>query len=178
MGLAIVGELVHHMEGRIELQSSLGEGSTFEVFLPLPAAPPEEKKEQIEELPKLGLHVLVVDDNAINRTVMSAQLLNLGCEVESAADGQLALDYLDGNRPDLILLDCHMPKLDGFETARRINEQPEKYGNPVIIALTASVEPCAEERCREAGMHHFLQKPLRFLDLFHKLKDLDLHNRS
>lgn len=172
LGLAIVGELVQHMEGSIGLQSSLGEGSTFEVFLPLPTAPPEEKKQQIEELPKLGLQVLVVDDNAINRTVMSAQLLNLGCEVDSAADGELALEYLEENHPDLILLDCHMPKLDGFETARRINVQPEKYGNPIIVALTASVEPHAEERCREAGMHHFLQKPLRFLDLYHKLKDL------
>lgn len=171
LGLAIVGELVHHMEGSIKLQSSLGEGSTFEVFLPLPTAPVEQKKEHIEELPKLGLTVLVVDDNAINRTVMSAQLLNLGCQVESAADGLLALEYLEGHRPDLVLLDCHMPKLDGFETARRVNGQPEKYGNPVIVALTASVEPHAEERCREAGMHHFLQKPLRFLDLYHKLKD-------
>lgn len=173
LGLAIVGELLRSMKGSVDLESTLGQGTQFKVFLPLSQVKPEKRSQTSDkELPELNLRVLVVDDNATNRTVMKAQLHNLGCSVELAEHGVDALERLPSFCPDLVFLDCHMPEMDGFEAARRIVAQPELYGSPILIALTASVDQKVEQRCRDAGMHHFLQKPLRFVDLCFKLNSL------
>ena len=173
LGLAIVGELVRHKKGTVTLQSILGQGTTFEIELPLlVSSQSQATDEPLDELPRLDLHVLVVDDNAVNRVVMSAQLKHLGCQVAVAQDGVDALEYLSAHQPDIVLLDCHMPRLDGFEAARQICAAPQQYGTPVLVALTASVDSQAEERCLAAGMKDFMQKPLRFVDLYQRLKDL------
>ncbi len=172
LGLAIVSELVRHMNGTMTLQSAPGEGTCFEVRLPLPSTTVKPASSNpTNEFPHLDLDILIVDDNAVNRTVISAQLKHLGCQVAVAPDGLEALRYLAKHRPQVVLLDCHMPHLDGFETARRICSEPELYGAPTLIALTASVDAKAEEKCRDAGMLVFLQKPLGFVDLYHRLKD-------
>jgi len=177
LGLAIVGELLKRLEGDVKIDSELNEGSVFEVYLPLQVSSDKDSNDQweqnsLKELPSLGLTIVLADDNVINRTVMTAQLQNLGCKALAAQDGLGALDFLKERKVDLVLLDCHMPNLDGFETARKITSEPEVYGSPIIIALTASVEKQTEAKCRESGMHHYLQKPLKFLDLYQKLSDL------
>lgn len=177
LGLAIVGELLKRLEGDVKIDSELNKGSVFEVYLPLQVSTDKDSNDQweqnsLKELPSLGLTIVLADDNVINRTVMTAQLQNLGCKALAAQDGLGALDFLKERKVDLVLLDCHMPNLDGFETARKITAEPEVYGSPIIIALTASVEKQTEAKCRESGMHHYLQKPLKFLDLYQKLSEL------
>lgn len=176
LGLAIVKELVGHMAGEISTVSEVGKGSTFRVVLPLIFDPEQTSHSSVvaQDVPSLDLWVLVVDDNVINRTVMKAQLGHLGCEVGLAADGILALDYLEKNRVDLVLLDCQMPRLDGFGTARAIREHPETYGAPKILALTASVLEATREKCRRAGMDDYLQKPVQFVELYRKLQEATL----
>ena len=89
-----------------------------------------------------------------------------------ATHGLEALEVLRKEKPDIILLDCHMPELDGYETVARIRADEETYGRPTVVALTASVREDAEERCREAGMDHFLQKPVRLRELSSLLNTL------
>jgi signal transduction histidine kinase/CheY-like chemotaxis protein len=171
LGLAIVKQLVDRMGGTITFDSVLGKGSEFRVEMPLPEAEQELiSPSPALDIPELNLSVLVVDDNPINRCVLGAQLNNLGCSVEKAEDGLEALRTLASSRPDLVLLDCHMPGLDGFATATSVRKDPEKYGRPTIVALTASIRPDAEQRCLDSGMDDFLQKPIRFSELCQKLK--------
>jgi CheY-like chemotaxis protein len=117
--------------------------------------------------------VLVVEDNAVNRSIVGAQLRQLGCRSSVARDGEEALTVLSqGAVPDVILMDCHMPKLDGWEATRRIRAWQDE-ADPLrqrasavpIIALTAAALPEERQRCLEAGMDRFLAKPIRLNEL-------------
>jgi CheY-like chemotaxis protein len=109
----------------------------------------------------------------VNRSIIGAQLKQLGCDYVMARDGEEALiALLAGARPDVILMDCHMPKLDGWETTRRLrswasNDDPaqQRLAAIPIIALTAAALPEERQRCLEAGMDRFLPKPVRLAEL-------------
>ena len=108
--------------------------------------------------------VLLVEDNAVNQLVAKGMLGKLGCEVTVAAHGAEALDYLERNAVDLVLMDCNMPIMDGYEASRRIR-QSGRWPELPIIALTANALPDERERCQAAGMNDYLAKPFRREDL-------------
>lgn len=114
---------------------------------------------------KVRQHVLLVEDNAVNQRVATLLLERAGCTVDLANDGAEGVAKFNANRYDLVLLDCHMPEMDGFEAARRMrmSESPE-YSTP-IVALTANALPGDREKCLEAGMNDYLTKPIHHLDL-------------
>ncbi|MWV13686.1 response regulator [Pseudomonas sp. R-28-1W-6] len=109
-------------------------------------------------------HVLLVEDNPVNQLVAKGMLAKLGCEVAVAAHGGEALSYLEKHPVDLVLMDCNMPVMDGYEATRRIR-QSGRWPNLPIIALTANALPDERERCQAAGMNDYLAKPFRREDL-------------
>jgi CheY-like chemotaxis protein len=158
LGLALSRELATHMGGALEVESAPGQGSRFTCTLPLVAAPPPETAPStVRELPP-GLRVLVVDDNAVNRLVAQRLLDRSGCQVEVAIDGQGALEALGRGHFDVVLMDVHMPELDGLEATRRI--RAANFPGLRIIGVSASAESADVHSCREAGMDDFLAKPI------------------
>ena len=109
--------------------------------------------------PKRSLRVLVAEDSVLNRRVISAQLKRLGHCPTVVEDGEELLSKIDELNYDLILMDCQMPKVDGFEATRRIRQLPN-HQDAVIVALTAAARDEDRQRCLEAGMNDFLSKPV------------------
>lgn len=110
-------------------------------------------------------HVLVVDDNPINLRMAVMMLERLRCHVETAEGGSEAVQAVARGHFDLVVMDCHMPEVDGFEATRRIRSAAAPIRDVPIIALTASSDPEDANRARAAGMNAFLEKPLRQKDL-------------
>ena len=143
LGLAISAELAQTMGGAIQVDSEAGQGTTFRVRLPFlkqedpvdtPVADPSEL---------LGLSVVVVDDNATNREILSRQLRSWGCSVVPFGDPREALFHLasmerEDERPGLVLLDYHMPGIDGLETCQNIRAMPHLEGVPVVLLTSVS----------------------------------------
>ena len=175
LGLAISYRLVEMMGGKLDVVSAPGRGSTFFFTLPLPRveAPVEVSAAPVRIENGLNLRVLVAEDNAVNRKILGTQLEKLGCSYTMAVDGEAALAALqEESLPDLILMDCHMPRLDGWETAKRIREwrtspkpQQQKAAALPVIALTASAYPEERARCYESGMNDFIAKPVKLAEL-------------
>ena len=167
LGLAVVHRLVRLMGGTLDFESAEGRGTQFEITLSLPACPaPIDAESSDGECDLSALSILVVEDNPINRRVVTTQLEKLQAgEVVVAEDGRKALEFLSKRAVDLILLDCQMPGLDGFEVARLIRSDAERFGRPIIIALTAHALSEERQRCLDVGMDDFLSKPLAFKNL-------------
>lgn len=108
--------------------------------------------------------ILLVEDNPVNQLVAKGMLVKLGCQVELATQGAEALARLEEQAFDLVLMDCNMPVMDGYEATRRIRERGHWPGLPVV-ALTANAMPEERDRCRAAGMDDYLAKPFRREDL-------------
>ena len=180
LGLAISSRLVQLMGGTIGVQSAPGQGSVFHFTLPLPPATlaPRSTAAPVQLEADLHLRVLVAEDNPVNQKIITAQLMRLGCTFTLAGDGEEALVALEqAPLPDVILMDCHMPKLDGWETTRRIRSwagEPDALRRTAsllpIIALTAAALPEEQARCTAAGMNQFLSKPVKLADLHHLLR--------
>lgn len=166
LGLAIASRLsrLMHADLRVESELLVGTCFCFEVVLPIC----EECGQLTEFLPvpvtgkKLAFsaHVLVVDDNPANRKVAEAMLKAAGCTVSSANNGQEALSHLVAGGIDLVLMDCQMPIMDGYEATRLWREQEMQKRIP-IIALTANASSDNEVNCMSAGMDAMLSKPFR-----------------
>ena len=105
--------------------------------------------------------VLIVEDNIINQKVTSGILKKLACEPTIVADGKEALLATEDNDYDLILMDCQMPVMDGFEATRQIRAGRTNNKNVPIVAITAGAFPGHRERCLEVGMDDYLSKPVR-----------------
>jgi len=179
LGLAISTHLVELMGGELEVESAPGKGSVFFFALSFPrVTTPVIEAPMAKINAHLGLDVLVVEDNPMNRAILAAQLARLGCRHTVALDGQEALTALArAPAPDLVLMDGHMPNLDGWETTRRIrawfddeNPQLRRAAVVPIVALTAAALPEERWRCLDAGMNEFLAKPVRLADLHNVLR--------
>ncbi|MBL8615082.1 MAG: PAS domain S-box protein [Deltaproteobacteria bacterium] len=175
LGLSISRQLVEAMGGQIHLQSALGTGATFSVLLPLevaggPAAAVGPAPSPGGPLPR-G-RVLVVEDNVVNQQVASFLLMRFEQAVDVVSDGVEALEALARINYDLVLMDCQMPHLDGFEATRRLRAGGEGALNPAVpvVAMTANALPGDVERCKAAGMDDYLSKPVQPAELERALR--------
>jgi PAS domain S-box-containing protein len=165
LGLTICKQLVQLMGGEIAVDSIPGQGSRFwfTVSLPAVAAAPARAAAKVAatpEPPRFGRgRVLVVEDNAVNRKVAVAFLDRLGYATDVATDGVEALEAMAAASYDVVLMDCQMPRMDGYEAATRIRETEHDRHTP-IVAMTASAMASDRERCLAAGMDDYLTKPL------------------
>ena len=171
LGLTICRHLVELMGGEIHCESHIGQGSRFWFRLPLQLATHAlTEKNTPLEISKINIQatVLIVEDNPVNQQVVAKMLQKLGLNYEIAQHGREALSKLStSNLFDLVLMDCQMPIMDGFEATRHWRDQESKLSLPrlPIIALTANAMQGDEERCLDAGMDDHLAKPVNLQSL-------------
>lgn len=169
LGLSICRELATSMGGHLHLRSVPGKGTTVWLELDLaacaaPAAGPAMARPAQRPLPPA--RVLVAEDHPTNLQLLAQRLCELGLQVHACSDGLQAWEAWQVQPFDLVITDCHMPHMDGFALARAIRSDTRAAHAPVpIIALTASVLERTREACREAGIDHFLAKPLEAHEL-------------
>jgi CheY-like chemotaxis protein len=173
LGLAISSQLVNMMGGQIWVESEVQKGSAFHFTarfgLHAGATPqPPVEREGLQELP-----VLIVDDNATNRRILEELLTHWGLQPTVADSGQAALAALqkaveNGGAFPLVLLDAHMPFMDGFTVAERIKQNPALAG-ATIMMLTSGGHPGDAARCRELGITSYLTKPIKQSDLLNAI---------
>ena len=168
LGLAISQRIVEAMGGHIGIDSTPGKGSSFRFTVPLPElvgeAPrqaPDTTTGALDPAAPLAGVVLLVEDDAVNRLIARTHLEALGMEVIEATDGEQALEAVHGRSVDLVLMDCHMPKVDGYTATRLWRERESQLGLPrtPIIALTANAFDDDIRHTQEAGMDAHLAKP-------------------
>ena len=174
LGLTITRHLVQLFGGTIKVDSTPGQGALFVVTLPIQvdhsqpatnspkpgAGMPSDRRQDIQ-CP--GLKVLVVEDHPVNQTIISTILRNMQCEVQIAANGLQALQSIQAHAFDLVLMDCQMPEMDGFEAVTRLREreaQGAQTSRLPVIALTALAMKGDAERCMACGMDDYLSKPI------------------
>ncbi|MFO1284103.1 MAG: ATP-binding protein [Burkholderiales bacterium] len=162
LGLSICKQLVDLMGGTIECDSEPGRGTTFRVTLPFGPVAEQASDEPATPLrPRPGASVLVVEDNPVNREVIGGMLAGLGLRPTYAEDGAAALAVLRSDHFDLVLMDCQMPVLDGYDATRAWRREEPRSGRRLpIIALTANAFADERARCLDAGMDDYLAKPV------------------
>jgi PAS domain S-box-containing protein len=175
LGLAISSQLVELMGGKIKLNSTPEEGSTFSFKLTVeqtghPSRQTDERP-QITEVLRSNVQVLLVEDNKVNQKVAIAILRKAGCLVDAVDNGQDAVEQVQQKPYDVVLMDCQMPIMDGFEATARIRALEEPYNQIPIIAITAHAMKDDEQKCIDGGMDDYLPKPISrqaLIDLINK----------
>ncbi len=170
LGMSICKELIELMGGEISVESGKNRGTTISFILKLPKGNMKDlpEKENVEVDPKLlnGKHILITDDNEMNRLMASMILENFGAHITNACDGKEAFDLLTANEFDLVLMDVQMPVMDGLEATKLIRKTIQKQ--IPIIALTAFALKGDNQKCFDAGMNDYLSKP------FHEIQLLEI----
>lgn len=174
LGLVISRSLCEMMGGRLQLSSKLGSGTHINVSLDVPALQPQVKPPIVDTAPKeqsRPLEILVVDDYPANRLLLLQQLSHLGHRVCDAKDGEHGLECWRGHTFDVVITDCNMPNLSGYELARAIRdeEQAREHTPCLILGFTANAQAKEKIRCMEAGMDDCLFKPISLKDLSARL---------
>ena len=182
LGLAITKSLVEMLHGTIEVSSELGKGAEFVVTLPL-AVPDLTELEEDEDTMVYDFHgkrILIVDDDDMSREITCDALKEVGAEVEEARDGSFAIEKINISTPgfyDLVIMDVHMPVIDGCEATKIIRGlKTKELAEIPIIAMTANAFPEDKKRAFNSGVNAYLIKPVRINDLVKVLK-LILHDR-
>ncbi len=173
LGLAITRKLVDLQMGNLQLDSEPGKGTTFHIDLDFEIVKKEksEDKPDTEEISDLeGYHILLVEDNKMNQLVAGKFLGKWKASFDIAENGIEAVESVLKNRYDLILMDLHMPEMDGYEATQKIRAMENEKRNTPIIALSASTGPGAEEKMEQTGMNGFVAKPFNPKDLFNAIK--------
>nr|WP_295107922.1 MASE1 domain-containing protein [uncultured Caulobacter sp.] len=170
LGLAICRALIDVMGGKIGVDSVPGRGSCFWIELSAPIA----EEVELPERPKVSApgaaRVLIVDDHPINLEIGEALLTLVGCQVEVAENGKQAVEKAMMGHYDVILMDIHMPQMDGLQATRAIKALPGLRGKAPIIAMSADALPRQVERCYAAGMVDHIAKPIQREVLYAKVE--------
>jgi PAS domain S-box-containing protein len=184
LGLAISKQLVELMGGQIGANGRPGSGSTFWFTLPFAQRagttgtnkvstldPQQLQQARIDSIADSPLRVLVVEDHAVNRLLATRLLKKFGCEVAIAENGLIACELTAQESVDLVLMDCQMPEMDGFEATRTIRSRELETGRHLpIVALTANAMSEDRERCLDAGMDDYITKPCSASDFERTLR--------
>ena len=183
LGLSISKQLVEMMGGTIGVRSEQGKGSCFYFTVNFPVFHESLSSAETLELPAPqrstspgALRLLLAEDNPINRRVLLLQLKQLGYNAQPASNGLEALQLLTEREFDLVLMDCQMPGLDGYEVTRRLRANSQ-VRQPVILALTAHALEGEREKCLQAGMDGYLRKPISVKELQSTLQAWSLSGR-
>ena len=163
VGLAITRDLVGLMDGRIDVQSEPGHGSSFTAAIPFErgaALPQPAAAELPPDVAQHPMHILVVEDNEVNQLVIGAMLGQMGHRCEIVSDGRTAIERARSAEWDCILMDIQMPGMDGVAATRAIRAQPGEAGRVRIIALTANAMDEDHRRYLAAGMDDHVAKPI------------------
>lgn len=180
LGLMICRQLVELMGGTITVCSEFGQGSTF-VYTTnlLPAIHRDSTASSLGAEPRSAgeqvapLRVLIADDNEINQVVACKFLQKLGCQVEVARTGREAVEAITRTAYDVVLMDCEMPEMDGYEATREVRRREEgTLSHLPIMALTGHASDADAEKCRQAGMDNVMTKPLTLPALRTSLQEL------
>jgi two-component system sensor histidine kinase EvgS len=175
LGLVISRSLCEMMGGRLHLISQPGSGTQVRISLLLPTLPSEPRVEVAEE-PVHGtatpLNILVVDDHAANRLLMCQQLEFLGHRYSVAEDGEAGFETWKTGAFDLVIADCNMPFMNGYELARAIRQHEQLTQQPpcTLLGYTANAQPEEIQRCKQAGMDDCLFKPLTLIALSQRVE--------
>ncbi len=167
LGLSITQKLVAILGGMLSLESAVGQGSTFTLSLPYKEVDSPNEEPEARPLASGNYHftaqnsVLLVEDNKVNQLVVVALFKRLGITLHLASDGQEGLERVEELKPNLVLMDIHMPVMDGLEATRRLRQNPE-YHNLPIIAMSADAFEEQQAEARAAGMNDYTTKPIEF----------------
>jgi len=180
LGLAISQDIVTLLGGKFHVESEPGEGSVFSFSLPKILAEkqdfPDKKDDSGKtDLDLMGKTVLIAEDEPNNFKFLNQLLQKYNATIIWARDGQEAINQVERQKTDLILMDIKMPVLDGFEATKRIKEQ---YPEMIIIAQTAYASTEVMRKCKTAGCDYFVSKPIKKSELISTLKQASVHPKA
>ncbi|HEY9858808.1 MAG TPA: ATP-binding protein, partial [Candidatus Obscuribacterales bacterium] len=171
LGLTICRKIVRLMGGEIGVDSALGKGATFWFTAALEPAPLQSQELLTQSLENVSTsttpttRILVAEDTPLNQLLTIKMLQKLGYEPDAVSNGQEALDQLVTDSYDIVLMDCQMPVLDGYEATRRLRLREGQQYLPIVIGVTAYAMVGDHEKCLAAGMDDYLSKPIKLKDL-------------
>lgn len=177
LGLTIAKRLVELMGGNISVKSKVGEGTVFTVNLPIQVSTKVKAHSKNLEtmvrkkLPDLtGYKILLCEDNMLNQRLASEILVRLAnAELDIANDGKVGLEKLKNGNYDIVLMDLHMPEMDGIDTAKKIRQLKDEKKDVPIIAMTADAMEKERKRCFAVGMNDYISKPFKKEELLEKI---------
>ncbi len=175
LGMSVVKEFTERMNGKLTVRSKLGEGSVFEVELPLPPASEEQRQavlhpavERLDAKKFAGREVLLVEDNTLNAEIAMELLKTIGLEVDWTENGKLGVEKFEASFPGqyfAVFMDMQMPVMDGLEAAKCIRSSARPDHTVPIFALTANTFSSDRHRCKEVGMNGYIAKPVAVKDI-------------
>jgi CHASE2 domain-containing sensor protein/CheY-like chemotaxis protein len=179
LGLTISQRIAALMDSKIQVQSSPGEGSIFWLDVTVPALISQDwqlegsipKQEKIIGIQGNPPHILIIDDDANHRLMLTSLLQEIGCQVQEASDGKQGLQLVSETKPDMILLDLAMPNMDGFEVMVHLQANPQTKSIPIIVC-SANVFEENRQQSLDAGAAAFIPKPFQRDELLHGLRSL------
>jgi len=170
IGLSLCKAITDKMEGQISVNSTVGQGTRVDIQIDL-----KKGKEIIcgkgpikKTLPG-NPSILIVEDNPVNQMTLTAIVKKLGCQVDTASNGEEAVVKAKETRYDCILMDCQMPILDGFEATKIIRASENKNNETTIIAVTANAMSGDRDKCIKSGMDDYIRKPVKKNVIFDQL---------